>query len=139
MRFNAMKRVILFVFSLICVIVCSCEKANSPEPKFVGSWNVVVKSVESEVGVSTQTTREEKGWIFTFDTDGNGTRKKDNSEEDTFRYHYDIDSKTITIIEGCVVFTYDVDFLKENTFQFRSEFKTKKMKEVAIFIGKRRK
>ena len=102
-----MKRVILFIFSLVCVVICSCEKADTPEPQFTGTWDVVVKSVENEIGISTQTTVEDNGWIFIFGTDGCGTRIKDKSEN-SFNYQFDVDSKTITFIEGCSVFTFEV-------------------------------
>lgn len=129
-----MRRII--VLSLFCLLVCSCEKTQSPQPRFVGGWDVVIKCTESTVGVGSHTTREEAGWIYTFDVDGNGTRMKDTGVN-TFHYQYDMDSKTITITEGCTIFTYDVEVLTENAFQFKAISETKQKREVVTYIGKK--
>lgn len=126
----------IIVLSLFCLLVCSCEKTQSLQTRFVGNWEVVIKCTESTVGVSSQTTREEAGWIYTFDVDGNGTRIKDTGVN-TFHYQYDMDSKTITITEGCTIFTYDVEVLTENAFQFKAVSETKQKREVVTYIGKK--
>ena len=129
-----MRRII--VLSLFCLLVCSCEKTQSSQPLLVGGWDVVIKCTESTVGVGSYTTREEAGWIYTFDVDGNGTRMKDTGVN-TFHYQYDMDSKTITITEGCTIFTYDVEVLTENAFQFKAVSETKQKREVVTCIGKK--
>ena len=55
----------------------------------------------------------------------------------TFHYQYDMDSKTIAITEGCTIFTYDVEVLTENAFQFKAVSETKQKREVVTCIGKK--
>ena len=126
----------IIILSLFCLLLCSCEKTQSSQPRFVGGWDVVIKCTESTVGVGSHTTREEAGWIYTFDVDGNGTRMKDTGVN-TFHYQYDMDSKTITITEGCTIFTYDVEVLTENAFQFKAISETNQKREVITYIGKK--
>lgn len=118
-----MKRVIIFVLSLLCMIVCSCEKAISPQAQFDGKWDVVITTTQNVVGDNTQTTQEDNGWVYCFGTDGNGYRTKTGFDfRDEFQYQFDRDAQKLTLIDGCIIHSYTVEVLKDNTFQLKVSY-----------------
>ena len=64
-----MKKAVIIILSLICLIVCSCEKTLH-QRQLVGSWAVTQKTTTSGALEGENTV---DGFVYTFDKEGHGT------------------------------------------------------------------
>ena len=117
-----MKRVIIFVLSILCITISSCKK--EPQDLLIGVWEVSVKTtIKATVGGKTaETTVDEGIWYYTFYKEGNGKRVKeddvDSSSKFTYKYHEE--DNTIDYEINGNPYVWEVDVLTNDTFFFHA-------------------
>ena len=109
-----MKRNLILILSLLCLIVCSCQKENNPQDMLIGTWDVTA-TITDQSGSS----QESKGWSFTFREDGTGTVTIADVLD--FTYQYISENNTIRYsMAGIVDNTMYVDALTKDSFIFHT-------------------
>ncbi len=106
-----MKKAVIIILSLICLIVCSCEKTLH-QRQLVGSWAVTKKTTTSG---SLEGENTVDGFVYTFDKEGHGTIVR-NDRVSSFSYQCKTDSLTIVLDGETTPEAYRIDVLTEKTF-----------------------
>ena len=117
-----MKKSIIFVLSLLCIILCSCKK--EPKDLLLGTWEVSVTMTTSS-SVSAPSTHDGGVWFFSFDERGRGrmVQSDDTSIKYDFTYKYDkgLNSILYTLSDSNEELEWEVIILTRDRFVFSSE------------------
>ena len=113
-----MKRVIIFVLSILCITISSCKK--EPQELLTGVWEVSVEmTYKAAIGENTTKKTYDGGvWYYTFYKEGNGKRVNTDNVDDSFQftYLYHEEDNTIDFVTNGVSSVWEVDVLTNNSF-----------------------
>ena len=115
-----MKKYMLYVFSLICVLVCSCRK-DEPQELLIGTWEVsqtTILMIADETDDNKVGSNEIDSGYYTFEESGVGRITLEDIVKE-FTYQYLIEDSTIQFLLDEKLFIWSVTALTKTTFEFR--------------------
>ena len=95
-----MKKIAILLCSILCVIVCSCEKASQePQDLLIGTWQVT-KIVYSASVINAQKTvdMEDQNTFYVFAEGGTGKRWSGNNVQD-FTYVFNEETNSVFVTQ----------------------------------------
>ena len=119
-----MKRVIICLFSLLCIAVCSCKK--EPQDLLIGNWEVSI-SIQYEAsigGTSAHSTADGGTWYYTFEENGHGRMVDVNDITRRYEFTYQYDGLFNSILlrreNTSKDSVLEIDILTKESFVFHS-------------------
>ena len=85
-----MRKILFVILSLLCLVVCSCNK--EPQDLLTGTWDVSAKIISMSHLINGEDFDPE--YCYVFERDGSGRRTRENMVT-PFTYQYDGESQSI--------------------------------------------